>query len=213
MLQSRGPRVALLTLVLAVALLGAACSGDGSDTDAAEPVRTTTTALAGPTTTAPAPELDPDAEPYVDTLADALASGAAGGLPVDLEAARCLAPRWVDVLGEERLVDAGVTPQQLASGYGGDTSAALGELIDDETATAMVDAFAACAVDVEQVFVDALAAGQDLPEDQQACLRDAFPDGFVERALILGLSEGAAALDANVELNDVLVAAAGECAS
>lgn len=74
----------------------------------------------------------------------------------------------------------------------------------------MVDAFGASAVDVEQVFVDALSAGRDLPGDQQACLKD-DPDGFVERALILGLSEGAAALEANIELNDVLVAAAKAC--
>ena len=75
----------------------------------------------------------------------------------------------------------------------------------------MVDAGGACAVDVEQVFVEAISAGRDLPAEQQDCLKDAFPDGFVERALILGLSEGASALDANIELNDTLVAAAKEC--
>lgn len=210
MILSRRPHAAVLTLALLLALVGSACSGD-SDADAAREERTTTTALTSPTTTAPAPDLDPDAEPYVDTLADALASGASGGLPVEPEAARCLAPRWVDVLGEERLVEAGITPEQLASGYGADTSVALGELIDDQTATVMVDAFGACQVDVEQVFVDALAAGREFPAEQQACLRGAFPDGFVERALVLGLSEGAAALDANIELNDTLVAAAKEC--
>lgn len=205
---SRLPRlVAPIALVL-LALVGTACS---DDTAAPATTTSTTTEVPAPSTTAPPPDLGTDAEPYVETLADALASGASGGLPVDPEAARCLAPRWVDVLGEDRLVAAGVTPEQLASGYGADTSAALGELIDDGTATAMVDAFGACAVDVEQVFVEAISAGRDLPAEQQDCLKGAFPDGFVERALILGLSEGASALDANIELNETLVAAAKEC--
>lgn len=205
---SRLPRlVAPIALVL-LALVGTACS---DDTAAPATTTSTTTEVPAPSTTAPPPDLGTDAEPYVETLADALASGASGGLPVDPEAARCLAPRWVDVLGEDRLVAAGVTPEQLASGYGADTSAALGELIDDGTATAMVDAFGACAVDVEQVFVEAISAGRDLPAEQQDCLKGAFPDGFGERALILGLSEGASALDANIELNETLVAAAKEC--
>lgn len=205
---SRLPRlVAPIALVL-LALVGTACS---DDTAAPATTTSSTTEVPAPSTTAPPPDLGTDAEPYVETLADALASGASGGLPVDPEAARCLAPRWVDVLGEDRLVAAGVTPEQLASGYGADTSAALGELIDDGTATAMVDAFGACAVDVEQVFVEAISAGRDLPAEQQDCLKGAFPDGFVERALILGLSEGASALDANIELNETLVAAAKEC--
>lgn len=208
--SSRRLRAVALITALLVAPLSTACSGGGSDAD---PPRTTTTTAPATSTTAVAPDLGPQGEPYVDTLADALASGAAGGLPVDPEAAKCLAPRWVDVLGEDRLVEAGVTPQQLASGYGADTSAALGELIDDATATAMVDAFGACAVDVEQVFVDAITAGRDLPAAQEDCLKRAFPDGFVERALILGLSEGEAALGANIELNDTLTAAARECVS
>lgn len=206
---SRLPRVVAPIALVLLALVGTACSDDTAAP--ATTTSTTTTEVPAPSTTAPPPDLGTDAEPYVETLADALASGASGGLPVDPEAARCLAPRWVDVLGEDRLVAAGVTPEQLASGYGADTSAALGELIDDGTATAMVDAFGACAVDVEQVFVDAITAGRDLPAAQEECLKDAFPDGFVERALILGLSEGEAALEANIELNDTLTAAAREC--
>ena len=42
-------------------------------------------------------------------------------------------------------------------------------------------------------------------------LAEAFPDGLVERALVLGLSEGAAALEADIGLNDELTAAAQEC--
>ena len=100
-----------------------------------------------------------------------------------------------------------------AASVDGAVSLVVNDLIDDATATAMVDAFGACAVDVEQVFVDAITAGRDLPAAQEDCLKRAFPDGFVERALILGLSEGAAALEANIELNDTLTAAARECVS
>jgi hypothetical protein len=205
----RRSQAALLALLVLAATVLAACSDDGSDAAGGDADRTTTAPASS--TTAPPVSLDPDAAPYAETLADALASGRAGGLPLDAEAAGCLAPRWVDILGEDRLVEAGVTPEQLASGYGADTSAALGEILDDDAAEAMVDAFGVCAVDVEQVFVEGLAAGRDLPEEQQACLRDAFPEGFVQRALTIGLSEGAAAVDANVELNEVLVSAARSC--
>ncbi|MBX3284114.1 MAG: hypothetical protein KF703_02100 [Actinobacteria bacterium] len=211
---ARSSAARLAALALVVALVGAACSNSSSDQRSDEPPRssttTTTTTTTAPTTTTP-PASIPTGQDYVDALAAALATGASGGLPVDAEAARCLAPRWIDVLGEDRLVAAGVTPEQLASGYGADTSAALDELIDDDAAKAMVAAFGACKVDVEQVFIDALAAGRTLPQEQQDCLRAAFPDGFVERALELGLSQGEAAVEADVQLTDTLTAAARDC--
>ncbi len=75
----------------------------------------------------------------------------------------------------------------------------------------MVEAFGSCEVDVERMFVLALSAGRDVAEEEQTCLVEAFPDGLVERALILGLSEGAAALEADIGVNDELTAAAQEC--
>lgn len=204
-----------VALVLLVALLGTACSdggsGDGSEDRGQEAPRTTTTRPS--TTTAPPPSVGPTGAAYVDALAAALASGASGGLPLDAEEARCLAPRWVDTLGEDRLVAGGVTPEELASGYGADTSQALDDILDEAAAKAMVAAFAACQVDVEKVFIDALTAGRDLTAEQRACLAEAFPDGMVEKALVLGLSEGEAAVEENIELNDMLTAAARKCVS
>lgn len=212
----RRPTPAVLAALAALTLIVGACSSD--------PGERTTTGAATSSTTAPdrsstttttstpdAPVTADGAQRYVDTLADALASGAAGGLPVDAAAARCLAPRWVETLGDRRLVDGGVTPEELASGYGADTSKALDAIIGTSEAEAMVAAFGACDVDVERVFVDALAAGHTLTDTEQECLVEAFPDGFVERALVLGLSEGDGALEANIELNDTLTAAAREC--
>lgn len=209
--RSRPPAAILAALLVLVALGAGACSSDGSDGAADAPRRTTTTVRPSSTTTAPPPEVGEQGVPYVEALAEALASGASGGLPVEPAAARCLAPRWVDTLGEDRLVAAGVTPEQLASGYGADTSAALDAIIDDRVAKAMVAAFGACQVDVERMFIEALTAGRDLPAAQEDCLAEEFPDGFVERALVIGLSEGEAALEANIEVNDMLTAAARTC--
>ena len=49
--------------------------------------------------------------------------------------------------------------------------------------------------------------------EPQAPLRDALPDGAVEKAFTISLSEGQAALEADVELSDSLTNAVSSCAS
>lgn len=95
-------------------------------------------------------------------LTEQLVSGAAVNTE---EEARCVADATVDAIGEARLAELGVTPDDV-SGLG--TAA----FTDDEVAT-MVDAFFDC-VDIRQVIATNLAG--EAGEEAAGCMAENLPE-------------------------------------
>jgi hypothetical protein len=98
--------VALVLLVMLSACgdddggAGGTATDAGSQTTEGEPTESPTTA--------PAPDTDAAAEPYVEALADELS-----GFGVSEDSARCIASGLVDAIGAERLEQEGLTPQEF----------------------------------------------------------------------------------------------------
>jgi hypothetical protein len=214
------PRRAALAVVVALLAL-AGCSADGSDDAASsttEAATSTTAAVASTTeatTTTEADDGASDAEQdYVDAVADAMREVEDSEFPIDDEQADCLAPRWVDAIGYETLLEAGVTPEVLGGTEDGDIDAEFEDVVDRPRAEKLVDAFFDCGLDLEGTFYEGLASDGSATPEQVQCLRDRLPEGFVRELMITSMDGGDEALDEDDELEqqltDAFLACVGE---
>jgi hypothetical protein len=154
-------------------------------------------------------DVSEEAQPYVDAMVEGMATAdEEGDLQLDSEQAECLAPRWVETIGVERLQEAGIEPDDFASDADPDLSAM--DLSEDE-GNELYDAFGACDIDLKSEFIASLAADQNLSDEDAECLRDAFSDDFLRRIMVTSLIEGDEALDQNEELTGELLSVFSEC--
>ena len=143
----------LALLVLAIPLLGAGCSSD-SDEPGAEGTTTTTdsSTTTGKTTStrggaAQGGTGSVDAAPFVTALASALTK-TKSTFGVAPEPAACIAPRWLESLGLEPFQGAELTPEKIEQQELGLTLVRLA--ITDTQAGTMLDAYAACDVNLRE---------------------------------------------------------------
>ena len=225
----RRTRIGLLAAVALLALL-VGCSADGSGDgsgDSATPTSTTPSTAPDDdetTMTTDADEADEaddgDGESgggslardaYVEAVADAMREVEDTDFPIDDDQADCLAPRWVDAIGYETLLDAGVTPEVLGGSEDGDTTAEFEDVVDRPRAERLVDAFGDCGIDLESFFYDGLASDGSTTPEQVDCIRDRLPDGFIRELLITSMDGGEDALDADPDLSGQLTGAFMAC--
>lgn len=224
--MSRTPRSRRTVLALAAALLLlAGCSAGGSDDSAERGDASSTTTEAASTTTETPSTSEPDDEPtttvgggdsaskaaYVDAVADAMREADDSEFPIDDEQAACLAPRWVDAIGYETLLEVGVTPEVLGGTEDGDPTAEFEDVVDRPRAEKLVDAFGECGLDLEGLFFDGLASDGSATPEQVECLRGRLPDGFVRNLMVTSMDGGDEALDADPDLEDQLTGAFTAC--
>jgi len=154
-------------------------------------------------------EVSEEAQPYVDAMVEGMVSADEDeDLQLDQEQAECLAPRWVDTIGVDRLEEAGLEPEDFATDGDPDLSS-LG-LSEDEGGE-LYDAFGACDIDLKAEFIRSLTADQDLSDEDADCLSDAFSDDFLRRIMVTSLVAGDDALDDNEELTSELLSVFSEC--
>ncbi|CAN5681633.1 hypothetical protein BH10ACT1_BH10ACT1_42040 [soil metagenome] len=151
-----------------------------------------------------------ESKPYVDALVTDLLDHGVGDLDITATEARCLAPRWVNVLQPARLEAAGVKASALRRDAGFDTKAAKVPLSDAEV-DKLVEAFGDCQIDLEQSYIDHATAGAPLSPDDRACLQDALPDDLIRRMVGIELTQGDAAVDQDAKLSGELFAALSAC--
>lgn len=185
-------------------LVAAGCSADGSDEKAG--VGSSTSAVSSTTTVTSSTTADAGStasrQEYVEAVAEAMRSVEDTNFPIDDEQAGCLAPKWVDAIGYETLVDAGVTPEVLGGGEDGDTTAEFQDVVDRARAEKLVDAFGACGIDLEDFFYESLASDGTATPEQIRCLQDRLPSGFVRDMMVTSMDRGDEALDSDPELED-----------
>ncbi len=184
--RRRGPAARALAVVAVVVLvLGAsACSSDDDETSSSTTGGDTTT------TTEALPELTDTEQTFADALLAQLESEAgifSGGDN------RCLAVRWVDAVGGDRLTEAGLLPEQFA--LSGPTSMEL----DEATAEAMVAAMETCGVTMEKLY-RAFAMDEEtkeIDEEVLACMEEAAPVSEFRAAMVASFAgDGDAAMEA-----------------
>jgi hypothetical protein len=189
------------TLALLIAIAAVVCvAGCGDDDDNGAP------ATSGATSNGTAPAAD--AQAYVDGMIEAFDNADPGELQIDREQAQCLAPKWVDTIGADRLAAAGIEPQDFAEEGNVDlTTVGLAE--DD--GNAMYDAMAECDIDVRTLFMGSLTTGASLSEEDIQCVDDAIDDDLLRRIMVTVLVEGDDGLNEDQQLAGEMVDALGEC--
>jgi hypothetical protein len=196
-----------VVLALALVLPVAACSSDseGSSTTTRPASSTSTTDAGGggstssTSTTGGSGEPSGDADAYAASLAKGLTQVESSGaeLRVSAEEADCVAPRWIEVIGLDRLGDRGVAPADLEDpdfdfpGLG----------LSDDDGLGMVDAFTDCGVDLYQQFTDVLAEGLDAT--QKACLERELTDDLARTFLSQTLTSSDMSADLSKTLDAI----------
>jgi hypothetical protein len=183
----------MLIAGLGVAFL-AACSDDDdsastttgrvAETTAASPIDVTTaTSGDGPIaagTMVPATRAD-----YLAAIERSLSSG--DDLKTTPVQAECIAPRWLDVIGLDRLVEHDIAPADIGDDVSDDGSALSALGLSPTEGTALYDAFGACDVDIRQLFIELAAEGQS--SDVVSCLDDALTPDLLQRLMVSSLLE------------------------
>ena len=149
-----------------------------------------------------------ESQPYVESLVAGFTSGDDEDLQLTQEQAECVAPRWVDTIGVDRITDAGIAPEDI----GADGNSELSELgLSEDEGNELYDAFGDCDVDLQQAFVDGIAASGELPDDVAACLEEHFDEDTLRQIMVVTITEGEDALAEDQELTESLLAVFAEC--
>lgn len=190
-------------LLLAAILGAAACSGGGSDDDVAledsGPAGTTESDTTESDTTEPETS---DAEPTKEQVAAALGQGATG---VSDEDAVCLGLAIVDAVGLDRLLD--------ADAFDADSDVTLSDLgitLDEAQSATLLDGMHQCG-DLRAMFTQALSADGSMSPEAAACVVDGLDDPTFDRLLLLSVTGGEAALEADPELTGAMQDAVLTC--
>jgi hypothetical protein len=153
-------------------------------------------------------EVSEEAQPYVDAFVDSAANAEEDELQLSSEQAECFGTRFVEIVGVDRLEDAGVTPDD----FGDDSDMDFSELgLTEDEGGEIYDAFGECDVDIRQEFLASLGADEELSDEDRECVADAFDEDLLRRILVTTFVEGEDALENDEELMSDVFAVFAEC--
>jgi hypothetical protein len=196
--------------------LSAAACGDDDDKGAAAPTTTaatsaTTADTTGATTAgtrggdaSSATEAD-----YVAAIEDQFTTGDSESERMTDEQAKCVAPKWLDVITVDRLHEKDVSPADIRADSSGNILSSIG--LTDADGKQMYAAFSTCGINVRDEVVNSLANQTELPSEVQDCLKDAFDDDLLERLFVAQTTKGSAALDQDEQLATDFTNAISSC--
>ena len=153
-------------------------------------------------------DVSEEEQPYVDAFVESAANADEDDLQLSSTQAECFGARFVDIVGVDRLEEAGVTPGDFGDESDFDFSA-IG-LTEDEGGE-IYDAFGECDVDIREEFITSLGADEELSEEDRDCVAEAFDDDLLRRILVTTFVEGEDALEADDELMGDVFAVFAEC--
>lgn len=127
-------------------------------------------------------------KPYVDAMAEGMASAEDEELSLTEDQERCISARFVDVIGVERFEQAGIEPADLRT----DEEALEFTEIDlsEDEGNRLYDSFGACDVDLRQVMLDAMAADEEITPEMQACMEGAFTEENLRKLMVTSMVKG-----------------------
>ncbi|NLD78680.1 MAG: hypothetical protein GX643_18690 [Acidimicrobiales bacterium] len=108
----------------------------------------------------------------------------------------CLAPRYVNILGVERIEAAGVTPGDLESSDMDFSD--VGITTDD--GNALFDAFGQCDVNIRERMLESFAADDEMSNAAAACMEGVFTDDNVRKLMVSGMVNGDEDMEDDPEL-------------
>ncbi len=176
------------TTRLAATILAAAgllITGCGSDDD---------------NSSAPSSDVSAEAKPFVDALKRSMQESDDDTFELSDSQIDCLAPRMINAIGVDFLVDAGVDPADI----GGDDDMDFSDLnITKDQGGAMYDSFGACDVSVRDIMLESVA-GEGLGDEAQKCVEDALTEDSVRDMMIATLVEGDEGMESNPAIGELM---------
>lgn len=106
---------------------------------------------------------------------------------------RCFAEAVVTGLGVEAFEEAGVTPDDIRENPD-DSPSDLGLEFSEEQADGFWDAANEC-VDVRELFLESMSQGQELTDEQKACLAEGLDEEFIKTIFLASFTEDAESFD------------------
>jgi len=203
-------RGALAIATVGLLTLSAAACGDDDDSggDAATTTggaSATTSGSTGGTSGGDASSATED--DYLAAIESQFTQTGDDSLQMTDEQAGCVAPKWLDVIGVDRLKEQGITPDDVRSDTDNEKLSTLG--LTEADGDKLYDAYGECDVDVREQFVKSVASSTEAAED---CLDDALSDDLLRRIFVTSVTKGEAGLDADEALTNEIFAALGKCA-
>ncbi len=142
--------------------------------------RQATTRSASAVSAADATEAD-----YVAAIERSLRTG--DGLTTTSEEAECIAPKWLDTIGIDRLKEHDIAPSQIGDDVNDDGSALSDLGLTDDEGNALFDAFGDCDVDIGAKFIDLVTEGQSA--EVTTCIADALTADLLRRLMVSSIVE------------------------
>lgn len=129
--------------------------------------------------------LSAEEQEYSDAIVESFQTDDPNEITLTEEQAECVAPKWIKVIGVERLESAGLEPADLSA----DGSADVDKFgLDMDEAKTLFNSFGECKVDLQEKFIEALGEG-----DEVECFKDEIDDDLFERLMIAGFANDTAA--------------------
>jgi hypothetical protein len=144
---------------------------------------------------------------YLAAIESQFTQGGTDSLQMTDEQAGCVAPKWLDVIGVDKLKEKGITPEDVKSDTDNEQLATVG--LTEAEGDKLYDAYGECDVDVREQFIKSIASSTEASED---CLADALSEDLLRRIFVTSVTKGQAGLDADEELTNDIFSALGKCA-
>lgn len=162
-----------LAIAAAAVLAFSACGGDAEEAD--DPIVTDDDAETDETDESNAGD-DPDRQAYLDVAVAAFD----GQLPIDPEAVECFAGAFIDAIGVDNLVEAGVSPEELNEA---DSLDELGVEVEDGATDRAAENLGDCEIDYASILATVAADGEAASPEAIECLEGELDSDALDRAL------------------------------
>ncbi|WP_110180578.1 hypothetical protein [Nocardioides solisilvae] len=140
-----------------------------------------------------------EAKPYVDAMATSMAEGDS---PMDKEQSTCFSEGFVDVVGLDKVKEAG-SPEEFGEGTD-DLDFSTLELTEDQ-GNDIYDNFEECGVDLRDEMLKEMSADDSIPAESKECVEDAITEDALRDFFVTSMVEGEEAGGAGGELMGALM--------
>src|SRR5664279_2196701 len=141
-----------------------------------------------------------ESRPYVDALKQSMkdSNGEDDDIQFNDDQMDCIAPRFVNIIGVERLDENGVTPADLAS----DDSMDFSDLtLGEKEGNALYDTLGDCDVNLKEIMVASFAEDDEVTPAMAKCMEGVFTDDNLRLLMVSTLVQGDDALEEDPTLS------------
>ena len=143
--------------------------------------------------------------PYVDAMKKSLKASneedGSDGFQMSEEQMDCVAPRFVNIIGVDRMKENGVTPADIEADETMDFSKLK---MTEKDGNALYDTFGDCDINLTELMTASMAADEDMTPAMKACIEGVFTDENLRKMMVSSMVKGEDAAEEDPELAPVM---------